>query len=1841
MTISRTSLVVIISIVFFITCIGIGFGEETSCYREAYHVPSKYPILQGKVLSGLNQWRQVNQNSYFGAFSVQATAIYLPPGSPGGPAIKVGDTVRVFLTISSPDPPIVSVGGCCELVGPISTVDGIVLQCNQVDDDYTRYSAYMNCNYPYPPPKGWIPWGGTVDPCKSDPDPGPDPGPGPDPDPPVPTSLPDLVIPSLTGPTCANPGQSITIIDTIKNIGNAPVTSGFVIRYGLSTDSKPDVNDIELGSRSIASMGSSGSSNSRSVALTIPSNTPAGTYYLFAQVDSTYAIQESNEGNNWYTSLRIQIPCNQLPDLVVNSLSGPTCANPGQSLTISHIVKNAGNGAASPFNIDYYLSADGDLSNIGFGMSDWYLGQRSISSLAAGSTNSQSFTVTVPSNIPSGSYYLMAVADPGSIIVESNEGNNNYVGPKITIPCSQPSGEVYINIIRVTYSDPNDGSGTTVVEKDGELGSFRVRKGVKIKISATGVNEFTDQSAASWDAILGIYENGNPVSSEINVPSNSGESRAVMYEYTATETRTFDVRIKVNKRPEIYDVKRITIEVFSSAQPDLIIASLNGSACADPGKSITVTNTVKNQGSEASSAFKVAYYLSSDNSFSPISDYYLGEKSVSSLAAGETNSQSFTCSVPSNVPSGSYYIIASADTSNIVLEKEEGNNWLASSSKIQIPCSEATKPDLIITNIKGPNCVNSGQSITVTSTVKNVGNGPASAFSVSYYLSRSDRDILLGSSSINSLAGSGSITSQSSSFNVPLSIPSGSYNLIGVVDSSRIILESNEENNVNKDTKIQIPCSESCIKLVQTAYEDRPKTKCSWFMCLNDVAIDVTYNVSSGKPPLPVKITIQNKKATSYNVEIRKLPENTLVGCTKCPSDVYDCINCRFLGPKDKLTYETVFRGVPGEELEIYVTRDSDAARYANIVDVVIYGLTSLAGHGIHATSSSAVNDWLAKALGVEILTCFGNGDWWCVISGIIGYFTDPSYGIYRIDEFGKLLIQEGLWPSYLDWDPWAIQRNLKEATAIMQWLDALSILFDVTEESSPLYDWVDIWSEPSTSCTSYDVVPTTFTIPAPSGTGTGSLTVTSSPSQATVYVDGVYRGTTPLTLTGLSTGIHQIRVTKTGYQDYSMAVSVPKGKTTTLAAKMVTGSSSTVPTTVPTTVPLTTQTQIPPGTGTGSLTVTSTPSQATVYIDGVYRGTTPLTLTGVSTGIHQIRVTKTGYQDYSMTVSVPKGKTTTLAAKMVTGSSSTVPTTVPTTVPLTTQTQIPSGTGTGSLTVTSTPSQATVYVDGVYRGTTPLTLTGLSTGIHQIRVTKTGYQDYSMAVSVPKGKTATLTAKMVTGSSTTIPTTVPTTFPLTTQTQNPSGTGTGSLTVTSTPSQATVYVDGVYRGTTPLTLTGVSIGIHQIRVTKSGYQDYSMSISVFKGKTATLTAKMVIGSSTTIPTTVPTTIPLTTQTQIPSGTSTGSLTVTSTPSQATVYVDGVYRGTTPLTLTGVSTGIHQIKVTKSGYQDYSMSVSVPKGKTATIPVALKVVSSNEPAKIPTTLPTSVRYTFTTAWGTKGSGDGQFFSPSDIAIDNQGNVLVVDRFNYRIQKFDSSGNFLTKWGSKGNGNGQFGENGLNELAIDPSGTVYVVDNRKECIQKFDSSGRYLMQWGSEGNDDARLHFIYDIAVSSAGTIYIADWGGDAIAAIKMYDSSGKFIGKLGSRGPNPSQFYYPYSIAIDSSRNVYVSDCAKHQIQKYDSSGNYIMRWDSAGSGSTCMASILATDQAGNVFESDPSGNRIRIFSPTGKLVTSWGSLGSGNGQFNWPWGVAIDKSGDVYVVDQGNNRIQKFKISS
>ena len=123
----------------------------------------------------------------------------------------------------------------------------------------------------------------------------------------------------------------------------------------------------------------------------------------------------------------------------------------------------------------------------------------------------------------------------------------------------------------------------------------------------------------------------------------------------------------------------------------------------------------------------------------------------------------------------------------------------------------------------------------------------------------------------------------------------------------------------------------------------------------------------------------------------------------------------------------------------------------------------------------------------------------------------------------------------------------------------------------------------------------------------------------------------------------------------------------------------------------------------------------------------------------------------------------------------------------------------------------------------------------------------------------------------------------------------------------------------------------------------------------------------------------------------------------------------------------------------------------------------------------------------------------------------------------------------------------------------------------------------------------------------------------------------------------PMGIAADSMGNLYVADSGENQILKFNSHGNLLAHWGKSGihDNSLFFNQIfsLAVDSSSNLYVADAGMDKVMKYSVDGVLLGQWGQAGSGAGQLRYPFGVAVDRSGTIYLADSFNARIQKLAL--
>ena len=163
--------------------------------------------------------------------------------------------------------------------------------------------------------------------------------------------------------------------------------------------------------------------------------------------------------------------------------------------------------------------------------------------------------------------------------------------------------------------------------------------------------------------------------------------------------------------------------------------------------------------------------------------------------------------------------------------------------------------------------------------------------------------------------------------------------------------------------------------------------------------------------------------------------------------------------------------------------------------------------------------------------------------------------------------------------------------------------------------------------------------------------------------------------------------------------------------------------------------------------------------------------------------------------------------------------------------------------------------------------------------------------------------------------------------------------------------------------------------------------------------------------------------------------------------------------------------------------------------------------------------------------------PLGVCVNSvDGKVHVVDCNAHCVHILNSDLTFSNKFGSKGSGDGQF--NGPCDIASDFTGCVYVTDYYNNRVQVFTSDGGYLRQLGSKRGE---LSLPTSICVDSDDLVYVGENGNNRVS---VFTIEGEFLKSFGSSGSGPGQFKYPHGLAVGNGV-VYVSDYDNNRVQLF------------------------------------------------------------------------------------------------
>lgn len=347
----------------------------------------------------------------------------------------------------------------------------------------------------------------------------------------------------------------------------------------------------------------------------------------------------------------------------------------------------------------------------------------------------------------------------------------------------------------------------------------------------------------------------------------------------------------------------------------------------------------------------------------------------------------------------------------------------------------------------------------------------------------------------------------------------------------------------------------------------------------------------------------------------------------------------------------------------------------------------------------------------------------------------------------------------------------------------------------------------------------------------------------ADVLIDGQQVGTLPFT-GHLRRGRHELRVTKSGFQDYSQWIEVRAGETRAQTITLV------------------------PARVAGSMLVAGDVPGAEVFVDGTPRGNSPVVVDDLDPGPHSVEIRAQGLPPFSQTVAVQGGQ-------RITVNPSIRPTRAPT----------------GSLRVLANVPEAQVVLDGDPVGAVPADAGDVESGTHILEVMAPGHRSVQQEVQVVAGERRVVRVALE---------------------RLPEQAPAGTLRVVSPTPGAQVYLDGASVGGVPFERSDVSVGQHYVTVQAEGHRAWRRNVTVVAGSNVELAAELE---------------------------AVGTLKIRSNVPGAIVSVDGEVVGRTPFESTDIVVGERNLLVSAPGYRDYAETVSITAGGSREIEAQLTSTS--------------------------------------------------------------------------------------------------------------------------------------------------------------------------------------------------------------------------------------------------------------------------------------------------------------
>ena len=270
--------------------------------------------------------------------------------------------------------------------------------------------------------------------------------------------------------------------------------------------------------------------------------------------------------------------------------------------------------------------------------------------------------------------------------------------------------------------------------------------------------------------------------------------------------------------------------------------------------------------------------------------------------------------------------------------------------------------------------------------------------------------------------------------------------------------------------------------------------------------------------------------------------------------------------------------------------------------------------------------------------------------------------------------------------------------------------------------------------------------------------------------------------------------------------------------------------------------------------------------------------------------------------------------------------------------------------------------------------------------------------------------------------------------------------------------------------------------------------------------------------------------------------------------------------------------------------------------------------------PNAINYYFRRSWG----GEGPIVeSPLDMALDDEGNLLIADYSLSRVIKLN-----LNDWtteikGWPGEANRPLFE--IGSIWVDKAGDIYVTTG--DSFLKIDKNWNQVLIQGGQ----RQLTLPSAIAVHDSGRIFVLDLYG-----INVFDDQGTFLFSFCPSGPEEGECDYSGDLTFDSKGFLYIVEGHNNRVQKFTSNGDFILSWSRTVKENFAAPYNISIDASDNLYITDLGLDKVLVFSENGTYLREWGGWGDCDNCFKTPRGIVV-KGGTVFVADAETSKVKLF----